>query len=203
MEDRHKADWELENRAWERAKAKDAKFGEKTAAWFVTSAMKAKRKLGMGMKKRGGSLSFSKHVLIPILNGIKNSLEASGKGLGTKKDIHKSSLQALRTARAAIKKAGGRKKIRVPRIIPFSSKVGGILPLIPIFAGLSALGSIAGGASAIAQTVIGAKNAKKKLEEDKRHNTAMEEIGKKGSGLYLKKMKRGYGLFLKKQKNFQ
>lgn len=41
-------------------------------------------------------------------------------------------------------------------------KVGGILPRIPIFAGLSALGSIAEGTNAISQTVIDAKNVKEK-----------------------------------------
>lgn len=198
LADRHKADWALENQAWERVKAKDATFGEKAAAWAVTTTMKTKRKLGMGVKKRsGGVLSFHKHILRPILNAIRKS--PSGKGLGNKTKINQSSLHALKAARAAIKKVGGRKRIRVPRIIPFNSKVGGILPLIPIFAGLSALGSLAGGASAIAKTVINAKNAKKKLEEDKRHNAAMESIGK---GLYLKKSPKGYGLFLKKQKNF-
>lgn len=69
-----------------------------------------------------------------------------------RKDIRKVSLAALRTARIAIKIAGGRKKIRVPRIILFErSKTGGFLPLIPIFAGLSALGSLAVGASASAR----------------------------------------------------
>lgn len=203
LPDRHKADWELENRAWERVKSKDARTGEKVAAWAVTTAMKTKRNMGMGLKKRlpctGGSLSFRKHVLLPILDAVKNSLK-DGKGLHTKSDIRKSSMHALKTARAAIKKAGGRRKIRVPRMIPFA-KTGGILPLIPIFAGLSALGSIAGGASAIAQTVIRAKDAKKKLDEQKRHNSAMEEIENKGAGLYMKKSsKGGYGLFLKKQK---
>lgn len=73
-----------------------------------------------------------------------------------------------------------------------------MLPLIPIFAGLSALGTMLGGASAVVKTAIDAKNAAKKLEESKRHNQAMEAIG---HGLYVRKSKRGYGLFLKKSKN--
>lgn len=41
------------------------------------------------------------------------------------------------------------------------------------------------------------------MEVDRRHNTAMEEIGKRGSVVYLKKMQKGgFGLFLKKQNNF-
>lgn len=204
LTDRHKADHILENRAWERFKAKNASLKEKAAAWAVTTAMKAKRKMGMGVNKQrrrcGGLLSFRKHIILPILKKLQKVVE--GKGLSTKTEIRKSSLHALKEARAAIKKAGGRKRIRVPRLIPFERKTGGILPLIPIFAGLSALGSLAGGSGAIAKAIIDAKNAKKKLEEDRRHNAAMEAIGKEGSGLYLKKSpKSGYGLYLKKQKN--
>ncbi|KAJ8943212.1 hypothetical protein NQ318_016725 [Aromia moschata] len=51
LEDRHKADYILEQRAWDRVKSKDASKGEKAAAWGVTTAMKLKRKLGMGIKK--------------------------------------------------------------------------------------------------------------------------------------------------------
>lgn len=61
------------------------------------------------------------------------------------------------------------------------TKKGGVLPLIPIFAGLSALGSLAGGASAVAKVITDSKNAKKNLAEIKRHNLAME-----GRGVYLK-----------------
>lgn len=178
--DRHKADKVLEDKAWNRFKSKDANFKEKRNALLVTGAMKIKRKLSLG---------FRKSLIIPIgkaIKGFKNS------------DIHKVSLKALQAARAAIRKAGGRKQIRVPRIIPFSPKSGGVLPLIPIFAGLSALGTMLGGASAVVKTAIDAKNAAKKLEESKRHNQAMEAIG---HGLYVRKSKRGYGLFLKKSKN--
>uniref|UniRef100_A0A6P7GHZ1 Uncharacterized protein LOC114342888 n=1 Tax=Diabrotica virgifera virgifera TaxID=50390 RepID=A0A6P7GHZ1_DIAVI len=45
LEERHKADKELENRAWERVKSKDASIGEKTAALLVTGGMKTNRKL--------------------------------------------------------------------------------------------------------------------------------------------------------------
>uniref|UniRef100_A0A6P7GWP1 Uncharacterized protein LOC114347385 n=1 Tax=Diabrotica virgifera virgifera TaxID=50390 RepID=A0A6P7GWP1_DIAVI len=49
---RHEADKILENKAWERVKSKNAKLGEKIAAWFVTTTMKGKRKLGMGFSKK-------------------------------------------------------------------------------------------------------------------------------------------------------
>lgn len=57
---------------------------------------------------------------------------------------------------------------------------GGFLPLL--FAGLGALGALAGGGAAIANSVINKKAKDKELEEQKRHNKAME-----GKGLRQKK----------------
>lgn len=68
--------------------------------------------------------------------------------------------------------------------------------MIPIFAGLSALGAIASGASTIAKTVSDAGAAKQRLKEAERHNQAMESIALGGRGLYLKPYKRGYGLVI-------
>ena len=106
----------------------------------------------------------------------------------------------MAAAKVAIKEAGGRKHIKTPRIIPIP-KVGGVLPLIPIFAGLSALGSLAGGVSGITQAVLKAKAARSQLREAERHNKTMEAIALKGKGLYLKPYKRGLGLYLKPSKN--
>lgn len=203
LEDRHKADYELEQRAWERVKSADAKLGEKAAAWAVTNTMKVKRKLGMGagkkVRKLGTSVSkkvgFRKAVITNVNKSLKNKTSDN-----LKKDIAAS----VKAARIAVKNAGGRNKIKTPRILPLP-KTGGILPLIPIFAGLSALGALSGGAAAVAKTVIDAKNSTNLLEEAKRHNKAMEDValGKKGSGLYIKPYKTGYGLYLKKQqKNY-
>jgi len=49
---RHAADQILAERAWKRVMAKDSSLGEKAAAWAVTNTMKAKTKLGMGLKKK-------------------------------------------------------------------------------------------------------------------------------------------------------
>ncbi|KAJ8917080.1 hypothetical protein NQ315_012999 [Exocentrus adspersus] len=204
LQDRHKADYELEQRAWKRVKSKDAKFGEKAAAWLVTTAMKAKRNLDKRIKQGGRvtkspqTNSFRRGVIKKVAKVLKQSPPQS--------TLKKSASIALNAARVAIKNVGGKKKVRVPRIIPFDHS-GGFLPLLPILGALGAVGSLAGGASAIAKTIIDAKNAKKKLEEDHRHNAAMESIGAKGSGLYLRKNRRGgFGLYLKKQqhpKNYQ
>lgn len=182
---RHEADRTLEERAWSRVKAKDSSIGEKAAAWTVTNAMKVKRKLGMGLKK-----PFRKAVVSKAKNAIK-------KFNGALKESAKLSLTA---AKIAVRKAGGKKHIRAPRIIPIPKR-GGILPLIPIFAGLSALGSLAGGAAGIAHAVNKTKSAQKQLAEAQRHNKVMEDIALKGEGLYMKQYRKGLGLYLKPPKN--
>lgn len=186
---RHRADKTLEYKAWDRVKAKDAKLGEKAAAWLVTNVMKAKRKLGMGT----AGISFRGGVVRP-----------ARKGLQKKKTLKENVRTSLKAARLAIRTANGKRKIRTPRVIPIP-KVGGILPLIPIFAGLSALGTLTGGAAAVANAVNASKNARKKLEETQRHNETMEAIalGKKGNGLYLAPYRKGLGLYLRPyQKNY-
>lgn len=202
LEGRHKADLELENRAWTRVKSRDSKFGEKAAALLVTGAMKVKRNLGMGLKSplKKRQASFKRDIVKKVATSLKKTF--GRKQLNDVKNLKQSSLAALRAARLAIRKAGGKENVQVPRVIPFENKTGGFLPLLPLLGALGALGSVAGGASAVAKTVIDAKNAQKKMTEQIRHNKAMEAIGKTGSGLYLKKNGRGgFGLFLKK-KNF-
>lgn len=83
-----------------------------------------------------------------------------------------------------------------PRILHLP-KTGGFLPLlVPLMAGLSAVGSLAGGASAVAKAINEARDAKARLEEMKRHNLKLEEQ-KIGSGLYIKPYKQGYGIYKK------
>ncbi|KAJ8912049.1 hypothetical protein NQ315_016736 [Exocentrus adspersus] len=48
--DRYKADLILEEGDRERVQSQDASLGEKTAAWLIVNSMKAKRKLGMGVR---------------------------------------------------------------------------------------------------------------------------------------------------------
>lgn len=100
---------------------------------------------------------------------------------------------ALKSAKSMKKKIKGTRIIQVP-------KTGGILPLIPIFAGLSALGTLTGGAAAVAKAVNSAKTAKQQLEEAQRHNKSMEAIAL-GKGLFLRPYKSGMGLFLYPPKN--
>ena len=71
--------------------------------------------------------------------------------------------------------------------IKFMSKKehrGGFLPLIPlILGGLAAAGGIAGGAAGIAQAVKKTQNDAAVLEEQKRHNEALEKELHTGTGI--------------------
>ena len=49
---RHAADRVLTERAWKRVFAKDASLREKAAAWGLANTMKAKTKLGMGVRRK-------------------------------------------------------------------------------------------------------------------------------------------------------
>lgn len=206
LEARHEADKVLAEKAWQRVQSKDAGIGEKAAAWSVNKIMKLKRRFGMGLKskkkkkKTGGRKRKSnvksigkkkkmnkKVALRKIVGEAKKSMTVGGDPIKT----------AMIGARQAVKKSGGRKNIRLPRILPVPVKTGGIIPfMIPLFAGLSATGALAGGAAAIAKAVNSASAAKNQLAESKRHNAKMEEIAI-GKGLYLRPYRRGMGLYLR------
>jgi hypothetical protein len=180
---RNAADKVLAEKAWQRVKSKDARFGEKASAYAITNIMKLKSKLGMGAKKK--KITFNK-----IVKRASTSMVPS-------KYAKKAILSALKGARKTVKDAGGKRNVIVPRIVPVPAKVGGFLPfLIPLFAGLSATGALAGGAAGIAKAVNDAKAAKQQLEENTRHNKAMEALAL-GKGLFLKPHKTGLGLHLK------
>lgn len=177
---RHKADLQLLDMAKKRLRSKDASKREKLASWLVSKVMKAKLKTGSGIKK-------FKTVVSRIQSQIKK----------LKPNNHTS---AIKYAYEAAKKLFPKNcHYRLPRIIPIP-KTGGILPLIPIFAGLSALGALAGGAAGVAKTVNDYRTAQKNLQESERHNKTMESIAI-GKGLYIKPYKKGRGLFIKHTKN--
>lgn len=185
--DRYEADKKLSRAAWDRVKSRDAKFGERASALAVAAAMRVKMKLA----KQGGRLkSFAKKKN----KSFKSLVTAIKKVVKNKKPSKSSILAAVRAA----KSFNRRNCVKVPRVIPIP-KSGGALPLIPIFAGLSALGSLTGGVASIVRALRDASAAKDALKEAKYHNRVMEAIGigKTGSGLYLKPYKNGHGLFLK------
>lgn len=177
---RHKADLELLNMAKQRLNSRDARKGEKVASWIVKNAMKAKLKTGVGVRS--------------FLSGVKKIKSQVNKLRPKNKQT------AIKCAYAAAKKLFTDKKgVRLPRCIPIP-KCGGLLPLIPIFAGLSALGSLAGGAAGIAKAVNDYRIAQKSFRESERHNRMMETVAL-GKGLYIKPHKKGVGLYLNASKN--
>ncbi|KAK4873510.1 hypothetical protein RN001_015539 [Aquatica leii] len=208
IESRHKADGLLLEKAKKRLYSTDSSLGEKLAALGVTTAMKAKIKLGMSYQSGTKRLRIkTRSAKRKHQKGLKfHDLIKSAKcALKQKKFLN--AKDALNAAITAVKSLKGRKKVKPVRVIPVP-KIGGFLPLIPIFAALGALGSLGGGAAAIAKTVIAAKDAKEKLKENQRHNQTMEAIAlnKSGNGLYLQPYKKGFGLFLgrrKTQKNLR
>ena len=87
---------------------------------------------------------------------------------------------------------------RKTQFVSAEEKKGGFVFTLPMLAAAAAAaGSLAGGASTIANSVNQKNAADKALAEKKRHNLAME--AKKGNGLYLKpyQPKSGKGLYLK------
>jgi len=168
LTDRHRADEILENQAWEVFKSKNTGIKEKAVSWLVTTALKAKRKIGAGC-------GF-KLVVFAAKNSIKNKMNEN--------NITK----LVRTCLSAAKKTKN-KKTKTPRIIPIPKR-GGVLPLIPIFAGLSALGALTGGVGNIVKVV-------KELNSGKNSPIHL------GKGLYLSphkggsyKIVKGKGLYL-------
>lgn len=210
LDQRHIADKVLENKAWDRVKSEDASLDEKIAAWVVTNIMKVKRKAGFGIGGRKANRKIKKKQKITFRSAFLRpaafttaTVPISNIG----QNLKKTCLLATKEAKRILKKNGGRKRIKLPRVLPLPSdtKSGGILPafLLPLFGGLSALGSLVGGGSAVAKAISDTKQAQKKLDEAQRHNKTMEAIalGKRGSGLYLKQYKKGLGVYLDNNSN--
>lgn len=197
LSDRHKADIILMEMAKRRAKATDASFGEKIAANLVSKTMLAKIKSGAGLnknqmsslKKSRSGTGLKKHFK-QIINHTTNRL---------RKLNPKAKQMAIELAIAAAKEWVKDSPIKTPRIIPVP-KTGGVLPLIPIFAGLSATGKLAGGANAIVKVIKAFKSAKKRLAELKKNNTKNIALSI-GEGLHLKRLKTGFGIHVFDKKN--
>lgn len=202
--ERYNADKKLSENAWNRVKSSDASFGERLTALGVTAAMKAKMalsKTGGRLRKFGREQRKKKTVKKKKSSDSKKQKKTFKHMISNLKKVLKNKKVTPSTINAAIRSAKSYKRqnnILFPRVIPIP-KTGGVLPLIPIFAGLSALGALSGGVSAIIKNIKDINSGREVLDETKRHNHRMEDIsiGKTGSGLYLKPYKKGYGLYLK------
>ena len=144
---------------------------EKAAAWLVTAGMKAKRKTGAGC-------GFGN-----IVGACKKAIKKSIKTCPSTPNMGKLIKSAVFVARKHVKKnRGARKnKNKLPRVIKVP-KTGGALALIPILAGLSALGSLAGGVSNIVKTIRSIRS----------NSGSPIQLGK---GMYLNPHKSGGGSY--------
>ena len=139
----------------------------------------------------------NKNRLRKKLIGLKHLIKSTAKSITPSNDSQAMIRSALLTARKHIKKAGGRRFVKISRTLPIP-KIGGLLPALnPLFAGLSTLGSLADGAARITQAINKENAIKKQMEEQQRHNKKMEELSI-GKGLYLKPYAKGYGISFKK-----
>lgn len=204
------ADKILQKAAMERVTSNDASLGERAAALGVAAAMKAKRIIsGQGIGRKDIKMCMSKNSKklnknqcikkkkkkneITFATLIKNAKVA------IKRERPETVDSAIKIAVRSIKKAKDENEIKSPRTIKMPPISGGVLPLIPIFAGLGALGSIVGSTAGVLNAINQAKKGQEDLAESKRHNTMMEAIaiGKKsGKGFYLRPNKNGNGFYL-------
>lgn len=211
---RNLADLVLIEKAKQRMSSEDASLKEKLAAATVAGIMTVKNKIGGGLKKTKGKKCRKKKCLgnkiaVKALN--RNILRSAMKRVGTflnekrPKTVKDASRIAVKEAKMFVKNDPNMKNYSsdFDRVIPVP-KIGGVLPLIPIFAGLSALGALAGGSAAVANAVLSTNSAKKQLAESKLHNRMMEAVAigasKHGRGVYLKPYKSGFGLFMSEKK---
>lgn len=203
--ERSKADKILQKEAMKRVFAGNASYGERAVALGVASAMKMKRKftgegIPKGSRRRRSRQKRARKTknkrakkTVSFSHLIKNARVAIKR---SKPDTISS---AIKIAVSSAKKSKHGKRILQPRIIKLPSITGGVLPLIPIFAGLGALGSIIGSSAGIVNAINQTRKGQMDLDESRRHNRTMESIAvgnKVGHGFYLHAEKRGRGYYL-------
>lgn len=196
--ERGKADKILQKEALKHVLSKDASLGERAVALGVATAMKMKRTIsgtGLSKKKKKRVMKNKKEKPVSFTHLIKNAKVAI-------KEFKPDNLDtAIKVAMASTRESKKGRNVREPRTIKLPSIKGGVLPLVPIFAGLGALGSIVGSAAGVASVINNVRKGQKQLDESKRHNQTMEAIAmgnRKGGGYYLQRFKKGSGYYLKR-----
>lgn len=119
--------------------------------------MNAKEKLSLWLK------------MMKVVNAAKKAMRRSS---GAKVAIK----SAIRDVQKAVKSVADKNQVQNARFLPIPSKVGSVLPLIPIFVGLSAFGALTAGAVGVAKAINDASRAQQQLTEDQRYNKIMGAI---------------------------
>lgn len=203
--ERYEADKQLGKAALQRVFSRDAGLKERATALAVSAAMKAKTsltRLGSGMLRR---VKGKRKVRLGAGLGVRAKQRRKTKAVKrlTFQTLVKNARIAIRkskpysindaigtTLKSVQKTRKGRKVVAPKRIIQLP-KSGGILPILPILAGLSTLGSVASSAVGIYKTINDIRNGNKRIAEERAKNV------KVGNGLYLQPYKGGNGLYLK------
>lgn len=191
--ERYIADKELQEAAMKRVVAKDASLGERATALGVAVDMKAKRALtkkgkGLGKRHKNKKKKNTKRVAFNTL--IRNARAEIKKSKPTNVE------GAVRVALTAVKRSRHGKQIKTPRIIKIPQRLGGALPLIPIFAGLSAIGSIEGGVRGIVNAINYCMQMKNQFADNKVTDAVAIGNHKKGKGFFMHANKSGRGLYI-------
>ena len=143
IDTRHQADQILAEKAWQRVKSKDSDIKERANAWFVTNAMKAKVKFGLGLKEQTHKKrKNSKRMRKGKMNNCNKKLFTATVRKTLKQLKEQKPLDindAVKIARRVINKSlkGKKSKVVIPRIINVP-KIGGFLPLVSILTALGA-----------------------------------------------------------------
>lgn len=197
--ERYKADKKLKSEAVKRIFARDSSLGERAAAATVSAAMQVKTnltKMGSGIStrktrkvrrtcnKRNKTISFVK-----LVNGTK---------IGMRKAKPQTVQYAVKAALKTAKTLKKGRKVNIPRLIKVPSTIsGGILPIIPILAGLASVGALINSTAGVVKTIKEIRNNERAIAENPNRNWNVER--KVGKGLYLAPYagKNGKGLYLK------
>lgn len=198
LNDRHEADYELQEDAWKRFKSHDSNIGEKANAWLVTTAMRAKRALGAGVnkpkyvnypanldevdtEKLRNAVENKKGVILTFrCNRTKESI-----GGDTHIPLTKKQIRGVKCSHAKNKDA--KVRITTAQLKSVDTVEGGFIPAL-----LAAAPAIAAVGSLITSGVNAYNNKKandKLVEERIRHNKAIEANASKakGDGVYINK----------------
>lgn len=215
--ERYKADKELTKAALQRVFSRDAGLKERATALAVSAAMKAKTsltRLGSGMMRR---VKGKRKVRVGAGLGTRTKPRRKSRARRKSKSRRKTKVakrltfqtlvknariairkskpysinEAIGTALKSVQKTRKGKRVVAPKRIIQLPKSGGVLPLLPILAGLSALGSVASSAVGVYKTINEIRNGNKRIAESSANNV------KVGNGLYLQPYKGGNGLYLK------
>lgn len=122
-----------------------------------------------------------------VIRGARAAVAAAPRSNGDLEPLIEQALAAVKGKR--VRFLSKKKTESGERVLPIP-KTGGVIPLVPIMAGLAALGTVAKTTSAVANAVKDVNEARKSFKQGTGYH---QQIGR---GLYLRPYKDGYGLVI-------